>query len=137
MKKGHIITFTDVDGSLKALKPDITLSIIKNNSGGSEKVYYNENVYREMGGTFKEILQVGVGVGGPDRPYAEAEVIALAAKSLKILSEDYVLDLSDVELYPLSAGGDEPVPAGPGAGPDSDFPEERPGHPGHGRPGGF
>ena len=52
LKKGHIITFTDVDGSLKALKPDITLSIIKNNSGDSEKVYYNENVYREMGGTF-------------------------------------------------------------------------------------
>lgn len=50
LKKGHIITFTDVDGSLKALKPDITLSIIKNNSGDSEKVYYNENVYREMGG---------------------------------------------------------------------------------------
>ena len=24
LKKGHIITFTDVDGSLKALKPDIT-----------------------------------------------------------------------------------------------------------------
>ena len=83
MKKGHIITFTDVDGSLKALKPDITLSIIKNNSGDSEKVYYNENVYREMGGTFKEILQVGVESVGQIDPYAEAEVIALAAKSLK------------------------------------------------------
>ena len=50
LKKGHIITFTDGDGSLKALKPDITLSIMKNNSGDSEKVYYNENVYRETGG---------------------------------------------------------------------------------------
>ena len=59
LKKGHIITFTDRDGSLKALKPDITLSIMKNNSGDSEKVYYNENVYRETGGTFREILQVG------------------------------------------------------------------------------
>ena len=96
LKKGHIITFTDVDGSLKALKPDITLSIIKNNSGDSEKVYYNENVYREMGGTFKEILQVGVESVGQIDPYAEAEVIALAAKSLNLLSEDYVLDLSDV-----------------------------------------
>ena len=105
LKKGHIITFTDVDGSLKALKPDITLSIIKNNSGDSEKVYYNENVYREMGGTFKEILQVGVESVGQIDPYAEAEVIALAAKSLKLLSEDYVLDLSDVSFVRCLLGG--------------------------------
>ena len=105
MKKGHIITFTDVDGSLKALKPDITLSIIKNNSGDSEKVYYNENVYREMGGAFKEILQVGVESVGQIDPYAEAEVIALAAKSLEILSEDYVLDLSDVSFIRCLLGG--------------------------------
>ena len=100
LKKGHIITFTDVDGSLKALKPDITLSIIKNNGGDSEKVYYNENVYREMGGTFKEILQVGVESVGQIDPYAEAEVIALAAKSLKILS-----DLSDVSFTRCLLGG--------------------------------
>ena len=105
LKKGHIITFTDVDGSLKALKPDITLSIIKNNSGDSEKVYYNENVYREMGGTFKEILQVGVESVGQIDPYAEAEVIALAAKSLNLLSEDYVLDLSDVSFIRCLLGG--------------------------------
>lgn len=96
LKSGHIITFTDVGGALKALKPDITLSIMKNNNGSSEKVYYNENVYRDMGGTFKEILQVGVESVGQLDPYAEAEVIALAAKSLKLLSPDYVLDLSDV-----------------------------------------
>ena len=105
LKKGHIITFTDVDGSLKALKPDITLSIMKNNNGDSEKVYYNENVYREMGGTFKEILQVGVESVGQIDPYAEAEVIALAAKSLEILSEDYVLDLSDVSFIRCLLGG--------------------------------
>ena len=105
LKKGHIITFTDVDGSLKALKPDITLSIMKNNNGDSEKVYYNENVYREMGGIFKEILQVGVESVGQIDPYAEAEVIALAAKSLKLLSEDYVLDLSDVSFVRCLLGG--------------------------------
>ena len=105
LKRGHIITFTDIDGSLKALKPDITLSIIKNNSGDSEKVYYNENVYREMGGAFKEILQVGVESVGQIDPYAEAEVLALAAKSLQVLSEDYVLDLSDVSFIRCLLGG--------------------------------
>ena len=105
LKRGHIITFTDVDGSLKALKPDITLSIMKSNGGDSEKVYYNENVCREVGGAFREILQVGVESVGQIDPYAEAEVIALAAKSLEILSEDYVLDLSDVSFIRCLLGG--------------------------------
>ena len=45
----NIITFTDTDGKLMALKPDVTLSIIKNTKDESDsvqKVYYNENVYR-------------------------------------------------------------------------------------------
>ena len=33
LRQDRIITFTDADGALKALKPDITLSIMKNNSG--------------------------------------------------------------------------------------------------------
>ncbi len=57
----NIITFTDADRKLMALKPDVTLSIIKNGSdekGGLQKVYYNENIYRVPKGThaFKEIM---------------------------------------------------------------------------------
>ena len=43
----HVITFTDTDGKLMALKPDVTLSIVKNSKaseGGLEKVFYNEKV---------------------------------------------------------------------------------------------
>ena len=43
----NIITFTDTDGRLLALKPDVTLSIIKNTDDSKnevQKVYYNENV---------------------------------------------------------------------------------------------
>ena len=47
LRQDRIITFTDADGALKALKPDITLSIMKSNGGDSDKVYYNENVCRE------------------------------------------------------------------------------------------
>lgn len=96
LRQDRIITFTDTDGALKALKPDITLSIMKSNGGDSEKVYYNENVCREVGGAFREILQVGVESVGQIDPYAEAEVIALAARSLEQLSPKYVLALSDV-----------------------------------------
>ncbi len=96
LKQGHLITFTDTDGSLKALRPDVTLSIIKNNSGNSEKLYYNETVYREVNGAFREILQVGVESVGQIDPYAEAEVLALAASSLAEMGQEYVLDLSDI-----------------------------------------
>ena len=50
----NIITFTDTDGKLMALKPDVTLSIIKNmkeKNDSVQKVYYNENVYRVSKGT--------------------------------------------------------------------------------------
>ena len=40
-----VITFTDTDGKLLALKPDVTLSIVKNADSamsGVEKLFYNE-----------------------------------------------------------------------------------------------
>ena len=45
----QVITFTDLDGRLLALKPDVTLSIAKNaqvEPGGCGRYYYMENVYR-------------------------------------------------------------------------------------------
>lgn len=95
----NIITFTDVSGKLMALKPDVTLSIIKNSKDAPEsiqKVYYNENVYRvsKSTGTFKEIMQVGLECLGEIDRYSIFEVITLAAKSLKSISDFFVLDIS-------------------------------------------
>ncbi len=95
----NIITFTDTDGKLMALKPDVTLSIIKNGTDKKdsvEKVYYNENVYRVSKGSrsFKEIMQVGLECIGDIDDYCIYEVIMLAAKSLENISADYVLDIS-------------------------------------------
>jgi ATP phosphoribosyltransferase regulatory subunit len=45
----QVITFTDLDGRLLALKPDVTLSIAKNAQPGPGeclRYYYTENVYR-------------------------------------------------------------------------------------------
>ena len=44
-----IITFNDTNGKLLALKPDVTLSILKNfkdEENAVQRLYYNENVYR-------------------------------------------------------------------------------------------
>lgn len=99
----NIITFTDTDGKLMALKPDVTLSIIKNGEhsrGRVQKVFYDENVYRVSKGTnsFKEIMQVGLECIGDIDTYNIFEVILLAAKSLNSISENYILDVSNIDI---------------------------------------
>ena len=94
-----IITFTDPSGRLMALKPDVTMSIIrscKDGDGLTEKLYYSENVYRVMGGThqLKEIMQSGLECIGEINLYSTCEVISLAAKSLELFERPYVLDIS-------------------------------------------
>ncbi len=94
----NVITFNDMSGKLMALKPDVTLSIVKNSddTDGVQKVYYNENVYRvsKGTGTFKELMQVGLECIGNIDDYCIAEVLLLAANSLKSISESSVLDIS-------------------------------------------
>ena len=97
-----VLTFTDTNGKLMALKPDVTLSIIKNCQDGEpalQKLYYNENVYRPSGayGGFKEIMQAGLECIGSIDLYAMCEVIMLAARSLATISEDWILDLSHLD----------------------------------------
>ena len=106
----RIITFTDMGGKLLALKPDVTLSIIKNGEdrpGEKQKVCYNENVYRVSGSThhFKEILQTGLECIGDLDSYDICEVVTLAAASLATVSPDFVLDISHMGI--LSAMLDE------------------------------
>ena len=93
----QIITFSDRAGRLLALKPDVTLSIVKNapeEPGSVQKVYYHENVYRD----FREISQTGLECVGDLGGYEILEVLRLAAESLKLLGETYVLDISHMGL---------------------------------------
>ena len=94
-----IITFTDTDGTLMALKPDVTLSIVKNfrkERTPIQKVCYSENVYRISGAghNYREIMQTGLECLGDVGLYEISEVICLAAASLKTISDDFVLDIS-------------------------------------------
>ena len=94
-----IITFNDMNGRLLALKPDVTLSIVKNTAAEEssiQKMYYNENVYRTPHGSheFREIMQVGLEYIGDIDLYAISEVITLAAKSLALIDENYIIDVS-------------------------------------------
>lgn len=87
----QLISFTDLDGRLLALKPDVTLSIAKNAQpapGCCEKYYYAESVFRPSpeSRSFCEISQTGlecIGAVGPDEM---AEVLRLARSSLLLAS---------------------------------------------------
>jgi len=94
-----VITFNDTNGKLLALKPDVTLSIIKNTKdkeGCKQKLCYNENVYRVSGSThqFKEIMQTGLECIGDIDISDIYEVIYLASKSLDMISNDFIIDIS-------------------------------------------
>ena len=96
-----LLTFTDTNGKLMALKPDVTLSIIKNvvaNENASYKVYYDERVYRTTanGDGFHEIMQTGLESIGNIDAFSQSEVVMLAMKSLESISDDYLLDISNM-----------------------------------------
>ncbi|MEG1639554.1 MAG: ATP phosphoribosyltransferase regulatory subunit [Ruthenibacterium sp.] len=98
LKSEGIITFTDASGRLMALKPDVTMSIVKNSKEDtiSEKLYYIENVFRSAtkDSEYREISQMGIEFIGAGEGYPEAEVLALAVDSLAAISDDAVLDIS-------------------------------------------
>ena len=88
----QVITFTDLDGRLLALKPDVTLSIAKSAQpapGETRRFYYSENVYRPSAEshTFKEIAQMGLEYIGRVGQDETGEAVSLAARSLTLLAE--------------------------------------------------
>ena len=103
---GRLLTFTD-GSRLKALKPDITLSIVKRLAAKPElplKAYYNETVYRVKKGEkeFSELHQMGLELIGDGSVYATCEVLALAKTSLDAIDAQNILDISHMGiLMPL------------------------------------
>lgn len=98
----NVLTFTDLDGRLMALKPDVTLGIAKNTKAdreSCEKVYYIESVYRESkeSHTYKEISQMGLECMGGVDDCVIAEVLALAARTLADFETDYILKISNMD----------------------------------------
>ena len=95
----QVITFTDLDGRLLALKPDVTLSIAKTaqpTPGETLCYYYHENVYRPSAEshTFKEISQMGLEMLGAVGEAQVQQAVCLAARSLDALGADWVLEVS-------------------------------------------
>lgn len=97
----NILTFTDINGKLMALRPDVTLSIIKharNLTGQVQKFFYDEKVYRvpRNSQSFHEISQAGIEFIGSLSNKDICEVIELAFESLHTISDRRcVIDIAD------------------------------------------
>lgn len=106
LRSNQVITFTDPNGRLMALKPDVTLSIVKSIPADAEpqKVFYIENVFRmdPNSNEFGEIAQVGVEcIGsqkGYDRARTEAELVQLALASLDVIGSPSLLLVCNTNL---------------------------------------
>lgn len=100
LQSDQIITFMDMDGRLLALKPDVTLSVVKNIPAKPlprfQKMYYLDEVYRVARGSreYRAYNQIGIELVGPPDAFSGIEVIDLALLSLETIGDDYVLDLS-------------------------------------------
>ena len=89
-----VLTFTNTDGRLMAMKPDVTLSIVQDTQpDGLRKVFYRE---QRPGEGFREIPQTGLECIGALDAAAVGEVVSLAAKSLKAISDECVLSVSHI-----------------------------------------
>lgn len=109
LESERVITFNDMTGRLLALKPDVTLSIVKNAKAdrkGCEKLYYRESVYRldRKSGEYREINQMGLEVIGDTDMLQTLEVLSLAVRTLEATGEEYVLDVSHMGVISAVTG---------------------------------
>lgn len=109
LTSGRVATF-NAGGKLLALRPDVTLSIIKNiklAKGETAKIFYDEKVYRTPVGSkdFKEVSQIGAEIIGEVDIASQAELLTLAQKTLKQVDENYVLDVAHMGIISAVLSG--------------------------------
>ena len=106
----NVISFTDTNGKLMALKPDVTLSLVRNcrfNPDELARLCYDENVYRvsQSTGAFKELMQSGVECLGAVDTRCVIDVLLLATQSLACISPDSRLIVTDLDLVSAMVEG--------------------------------
>lgn len=95
----NVITFSDLNGKLMAMRPDVTLSLVRHSDISdrlTEKFFYNEKVYRQFAGgrNYKEISQTGAEVVGAIDGAVVGELTILICKTLEAISDNYIIDIS-------------------------------------------
>lgn len=100
----HILTFMNLNGNLQSLRPDVTLSIVKNvlkdNDKYTKKLFYIEDIYKidDVSNEYEEIQQVGVEIIGTLTKYSNLEIISMVIDSLKTINNnEYILEISSID----------------------------------------
>lgn len=100
LQSESVITFMDLNGKLLALKPDVTLSVVrsipKKELPALEKLYYVDEVYRlsRENREYKVRSQIGVEMIGRLDGLSNIEAVDLALSSLALIGGSFVLDVS-------------------------------------------
>jgi ATP phosphoribosyltransferase regulatory subunit len=101
-------SFKDRDGKLLSLRYDMTTPIARmtamkyENSHLPLKFYYWGDVFRDQPlhkGKLRQIQQLGIELIGSSEVAADAEVVSILAKSLKMLDPHFRIVIGDVRLY--------------------------------------
>lgn len=101
--------FSDPDGGILALRPDLTTPIARvvatrlREAAKPLRLYYVENVFRRpepKRGKQAELSQAGIELVGSSQPAADAEVIAAAIEALQRLGiDDFQLNLGQIGFF--------------------------------------
>jgi ATP phosphoribosyltransferase regulatory subunit len=101
--------FTDVDGRLLALRPDVTSGIARSAATllarrhRPLRLCYAAPVFRQQRQSHsewrRESVQIGCELIGKNSTSADMEVLAIASEILRRLGLDYVITLNDVEVF--------------------------------------
>ena len=107
----HAFRFTDTDGRLLALRPDVTSGIARvtatlfANRPRPLRLCYAAPVFRQQGQSTiewrRELTQIGCELVGQNSAASDIEVLAIACEVLQRLQIDrrYVITLNDVEVF--------------------------------------
>jgi ATP phosphoribosyltransferase regulatory subunit len=107
----HAFRFTDTDGRLLALRPDVTSGIARvtatlfANRPRPLRLCYAAPVFRQQGQSNiewrRELTQIGCELMGQNSTASDIEVLAIACEVLRGLQLDreYVITLNDVEVF--------------------------------------
>jgi len=101
--------FSDPDGGILALRPDLTTPIARvvatrlREAAKPLRLYYIENVFRRpepKRGKRAEVSQAGIELVGASQPAADAEVVAAAIEALQRLGiDDFQLNLGQIGFF--------------------------------------
>lgn len=109
IRQEQMFKFTDAQGRLLVLKPDMTIPVARvaatqfKNPSWPIKCFYVGNAFSadEMGGgRLNEFTQAGIEILGTNTPEADAEVIATAVRAVLAAGiDDFQIDIGQVEFF--------------------------------------